>query len=60
MEPLQEALALLRRALQLIDECHDPCEVGPHLDLAIAKLSGSTAGSPGNDNVDDKPGRLMS
>jgi hypothetical protein len=59
MERLEEALGLLRRALQIIDECEDPFEVGPHVDLAIAKLSGSMGGSPGNDNPDKKRGRLI-
>ena len=38
MDPLTEAMALMRRALSLIDECDDPHGAGPHLDLAIARM----------------------
>lgn len=38
MEKLDEALALMRRALDLVDECDDPHAAGPHLDLAIVRL----------------------
>jgi hypothetical protein len=57
MEQLDEALALMRRALQLIDECDDPHQVGPYLDLAIARLSGDSD-APRNDNFEEHPGRL--
>jgi hypothetical protein len=58
-ERLNEARALMRRALELIDACDDPYEVGPHLDLAIARLGGD-AEIPRNDNFDETPGRLPS
>lgn len=45
MEKLDEALALMRRALKLIDECDDPSSAGPHLDLAINRLEGAGAGA---------------
>jgi hypothetical protein len=56
---LDEAMALMRRALELIDACDDPYEVAPYLDLAIARLSGDPAAAR-NDNFDEKPGRLPS
>jgi hypothetical protein len=58
-EKLDEAKALMRRALELIDACNDPYEVGPYLDLAIARLDGD-AEIPRNDNFDEKPDRLPS
>ena len=44
MEKLDEALALMRRSLKLIDECDDPSTAGPHLDLAINRLEGAGVG----------------
>lgn len=38
MTKLEEALVLMRRALNLLDECDDPAGVAPHLDLAIVRL----------------------
>jgi exonuclease VII small subunit len=59
MQELDEALTLLRRALELIDACEDPHEVGPHLDLAIARLELRAEESPTNDNFDDRRDRLI-
>ena len=41
MEPLEQALALMRCALDILDACGDPHRVTPHLDLAIARLAGA-------------------
>lgn len=57
MEQMSEALALMRRALDLIDQSNDPYLAGPHLDLAIAKVeqglsngsSDKAPGSPGDE-----------
>jgi hypothetical protein len=57
VEQLNEARALVRRALELIDACDDPCQVAPYLDLAIARLGGD-AESPRNDNFEEQPGQL--
>ena len=38
IEKREEALALMRSALQLIDDAEGPADVGAHLDLAIARL----------------------
>ena len=56
MEQLDEALALLRRALELVDQCDDPFNVGPHLDLAISRLEEATSKTPRNDNFGEQDG----
>ena len=34
----REALSLMERALELLDECDDALAVAPHLDLAVQTL----------------------
>jgi len=50
MDQLSEALVLMRRALELIDEVDDPFLAAPHLDLAISRVEQSLSSSSGNDN----------
>lgn len=49
MSPLEEALFLMRQALECIDQCGDPFVAGPHLDLAIARLVEGLAGLESED-----------
>jgi hypothetical protein len=51
MEGLEEALALVRRALEIVDASDDPYQVGPHLDLVVQRLTDAAAGAPRNDNA---------
>jgi len=44
-----EALALMRKALAILDRCNAPPEVGANLDLAIARLEGRF-GASGSSN----------
>lgn len=58
VEDLNEALALMRRALELIDRHNDPYVATPHLDLAISRLESGTAGGRREDDVDHRTGNL--
>jgi hypothetical protein len=50
MDRLSEALTLMRRALQILDECDDPYFAGADLDLAISKLDCGLRGTPTSDD----------
>lgn len=48
MQEMQQALTLMRQALNLLDETDDPFLAAPHLDLAIARIeSGFCGRAPG-------------
>lgn len=40
---LADAMSLMQRALQLLDETQAPPDIGAHLDLAIVRLGEATA-----------------
>lgn len=40
---LADAMALMQRALQLLDQTQAPADIGAHLDLAIVRLGEATA-----------------
>ena len=44
---LADAMALMQRALQLLDETQAPADIGAHLDLAIVRLGEATARASG-------------
>ena len=48
IEQMASALALMKQALDLLDEAHAPAHVGAHLDLAIARLSEATPAQASN------------
>ena len=45
-EKRRQALALMRSALQLLDDAGGPVDVGAHLDLAICSLEKAIAPDP--------------
>ena len=56
MEQLDEALVLMRRALDIIDQCDDPFDVGPTLDLAVSRLEQATNKTPRTDDLEERDG----
>ena len=51
-EDVNDALSMMRRALELIDRNGDPWMAGPHLAEAIDRLTSGHAGAVGNDNFE--------
>ena len=45
---LADAMALMQRALQLLDQTQAPADIGAHLDLAIVRLGEATAQASGS------------
>lgn len=45
---LADAMALMQRALQLLDQAQAPADIGAHLDLAIVRLGEARAQASGS------------
>lgn len=45
---LADAMALMQRALQLLDQTQAPADIGAHLDLAISRLAEARARAAGS------------